>query len=343
MSRIVSRLLIFILLFSSITSFVFAKEIIKQSDPLTLGKGSLNFLVLSDWGRDGMTNKDKKAVGQVIVEKQLGETAQEVDASFIVTCGDNFHGHGVPSSTDSLWLMNFENVYTASSLMIPWYITLGNHDYEGNVDAELEYAKTSKRWIEPARYYSFTKKLSGSTQVLFVILDSTPFVEEYINQKDDGHHVSGQKIAVQMVWCDSVLSASKANWKFVFFHHPAYSASSTHGSTREIQRVFVPLFEKYHVNACFSGHDHDLQHSRPDSATVEYFGCGGGSENRPAGSAYFTKYSVGSLGFCVVSMTSNIARISFVNEAGQQLYTYNIHNERYPSLSTNSKNYHSKN
>ena len=340
MSRIVSRLLIFILLFSSITSFVFAKEIIKQSDPLTLGKGSLNFLVLSDWGRDGMTNKDKKAVGQVIVEKQLGETAQEVDASFIVTCGDNFHGHGVPSSTDSLWLVNFENVYTAPSLLIPWYITLGNHDYEGNVEAELEYAKTSKRWIEPARYYSFTKMLSGSTQVLFVILDSTPFVDEYINQKDDGHHVSGQKTAVQMVWCDSVLRTSTAKWKFVFFHHPAYSASSTHGSTREIQRVFVSLFEKYHVNACFSGHDHDLQHSRTDSATVEYFGCGGGSENRPAGHAYFTKYSVGSLGFGVVSVKSSIARISFVNEAGQQLYSYEIHNAGHQSLTANAVNHH---
>ena len=343
MARPLTRFMIFLLHCSIISSIVFSQEVIKKSDPLTLGKGSLNFLVLSDWGREGMSPKDKKAEGQVVVAKQLGETAQQVGASFIVTCGDNFHGHGVPSSTDSLWIVNFENVYTASSLMIPWYITLGNHDYEGNVEAELEYAKTSKRWIEPARYYSFTKKISGSTQVLFVILDSSPFVEEYINQKDDGHHLNGQKIAVQLVWCDSVLSTSTASWKFVFFHHPAYSASSKHGSTREIQRVFVPLFEKYHVNACFSGHDHDLQHSRPDSATVEYFGFGGGSENRPAGHAYFTKYSVGSLGFGVVSMTSSIARISFVNEAGQQLYTYEIHNATRHSLSMKTVKHHETN
>ena len=271
-----------------------------------------------------MTSKDKKAAGQVIVEKQLSETAQEVDASFIVTCGDNFHGHGVPSSTDSLWIVNFENVYTASSLMIPWYITLGNHDYEGNVEAELEYAKTSKRWIEPARYYSFTKNISKSTRALFVILDSSPFVDEYMNQKNDGHHVAGQKIALQWRWCDSVLSSSTASWKFVFFHHPAYSASSKHGSTLEIQRAFVPLFEKYHVNACFSGHDHDLQHSRPDSATVEYFGCGGGSETRPAGQAAFTKYSNASLGFGVVSLTQHTMRFSFVNDKGEQIYQYEI-------------------
>ncbi len=236
-----------------------------------------------------------------------------------------FSWNGVSSSTDSLWKVNFENVYNAKSLMIPWYIALGNHDYAGNADAELEYAKTSKRWVEPARYFSFTKKLHGSTRVLFVILDSSPFVEEYINEKSDGHHVSGQKIAVQLRWCDSVLSSSSASWKFVFFHHPAYSASSKHGSTVEIQRAFVPLFEKYHVDACFSGHDHDLQHSRPDDATVEYFGCGGGSETRPAGQAPFTKYSNASLGFGVASLTQSTIRFSFVNENGEQIYVYDMH------------------
>ena len=209
--------------------------------------------------------------------------------------------------------------------MIPWYIALGNHDYEGNAEAELEYAKTSKRWIEPARYFSFTKRLHGSTAALFVILDSSPFVEEYINQKGDGHHVNGQQTATQVIWCDSVLRTSNAAWKFVFFHHPAFSASSKHGSTKEIQRAFVPLFEKYHVNACFSGHDHDLQHSRPDSATVEYFGCGGGSETRPAGQAPFTKFSVASLGFGVASLTQNTMRFSFVDDKGEQIYKYEIH------------------
>ncbi|MGD1045449.1 MAG: metallophosphoesterase [Bacteroidota bacterium] len=343
MSRTLTRLLILGIICSIITSFVFSQDPVNKSNQLSFGNKSLNFLVLSDWGREGSKDKakDKKAAGQVKVAQQLAATAEEVKASFVVTCGDNFHGKGVSSVTDSLWQENFENVYTAKSLMIPWYIALGNHDYEGNADAELEYAKTSKRWIEPARYYSFTKKLSGSTQVLFVILDSSPFVEEYINQKDDGHHLSGQKIAVQWQWCDSVLSISTATWKFVFFHHPAYSASSTHGSTVEIQRTFVPLFEKYHVNACFSGHDHDLQHSRPDSATVEYFGCGGGSETRPAGQAAFTKYSNASLGFGVVSISQRTMRFSFVDDKGEQIYHYEIYRSE-SSLATVHKTHDSR-
>ncbi len=184
----------------------------------------LNFLVISDWGRDGINDTNKKTPGQLKVAKQLGITAKEINTSFVITCGDNFHGKGVSNVTDPLWKVNFENVYTDKALMIPWYITLGNHDNEGNVEAELEYAKTSMRWTEPARYYSFTKKLSDSSTALFVVLDSSPFIQEYQNQKKDGHHVKGQDTALQIHWCDSVLSSSNAKWKFVFFHHPAYSS-----------------------------------------------------------------------------------------------------------------------
>jgi hypothetical protein len=122
-----------------------------------------------------------------------------------------------------------------------------------------------------------------------------------------------------------VLSTSNAKWKFVFFHHPAYSASSKHGSTKEVQNTFVPLFEKYHVDACFSGHDHDLQHSHPENSTIEYFGTGGGSETRPVGTKDFTKFSQASLGFGAVSLTQSTMRLSFVNEKGERLYTYEIH------------------
>lgn len=295
----------------------------EKQNLLLPGNNSLNFLVISDWGRDGLNDVNKKTPGQLKVAKQFGITAKEIEASFVVTCGDNFHGKGVPSATDTLWFVNFENVYTNKSLMIPWYIALGNHDNGGNVEGELEYAKNSKRWIQPARYFSFTKTLPDSTEALFVILDSSPFIEKYYKDKEEAR-IKEQSNAVQVKWCDSVLSASKAKWKFAIFHHPAYSASSTHGSTKEIQTTFIPIFEKYHIDACFSGHDHDLQHSRPENSKIEYFGVGGGSQSRSAGHAAFTKYSFSSLGFGVVSLTQNKMRFSFVNEKGEQLYFYDI-------------------
>ena len=174
------------------------------------------------------------------------------------------------------------------------------------------------------RYYSFTKTLPDGVEALFVVLDSPPFVKEYLDEKADGHHVKGQNTAAQVRWCDSVLSVSRAKWKFAFFHHPAYSASSKHGSTKEIQETLVPLFERYRVDACFSGHDHDLQHSHPANSTVEYFGVGGGSETRPAGNKDFTKFSQSSLGFGVIFLTQQMMKFSFVSDKGEQIYTYEI-------------------
>ena len=84
------------------------------------------------------------------------------------------------------------------------------------------------------------------------------------------------------------------------------------------------MFEKYHVDACFSGHDHDLQHSCPAGSTVQYFGVGGGFEPRPVGKSDFTKFSCQSLGFGVVSLTHNSMKFSFVNSSGEQIYSYVI-------------------
>ncbi len=322
MNTIRSLILIVLLGMSAMT--LHSQSFTEKQEPLSLGKDALNFLVISDWGRDGIADTSKKTPGQLKVAKQMGATAKEFKPSFIVTCGDNFHGKGVSSVTDPLWKVNFENVYTEHSLMIPWYIALGNHDNGGKAEAELEYAKTSSRWIEPARYFSVTKKLPDSTAVLLLVLDSSPFVQEYVNEPEDGHHVKGQNVVAQVRWADSVLSASTAQWKFAVYHHPAYSASSKHGSTKEIQVLLVPLFEKYKVDACFSGHDHDLQHSRPEQSTIEYFGCGGGSETRPAGQKAFTKFSKASLGFGAVSLTRNVMRFSFVDDKGEQVYEYEI-------------------
>lgn len=50
----------------------------------------------------------------------------------------------------------------------------------------------------------------------------------------------------------------RATYLFVGGHHPVYSVGS-HGPTACIVSKVLPLLYKYHVNAYFCGHDHDLQ------------------------------------------------------------------------------------
>jgi len=98
------------------------------------------FLVLGDWGT-GSTAQRKIAV-------QMAKTAKAIGARFVISTGDNFYEDGVESVLDPQWKTSFEEVYDQPALMIPWYITLGNHDHHGNIVAQVDY--TNSRWRLPA-------------------------------------------------------------------------------------------------------------------------------------------------------------------------------------------------
>jgi hypothetical protein len=63
--------------------------------------GRLDFLVVGDWGRDGR-------FGQREVAAQMGRTASDVAAAFIISVGDNFYPDGVTSTDDPRWQSSFE-------------------------------------------------------------------------------------------------------------------------------------------------------------------------------------------------------------------------------------------
>ncbi|HSK12363.1 MAG TPA: metallophosphoesterase, partial [Phnomibacter sp.] len=100
--------------------------------------GTLNFLVIGDWGRNGEDH-------QKLVAAQMGRTATQVKADFIVSTGDNFYPSGVISEHDPLFFFSFENIYTDFSLQWDWYVTLGNHDYKSDPDAQVRYTNISRR------------------------------------------------------------------------------------------------------------------------------------------------------------------------------------------------------
>jgi tartrate-resistant acid phosphatase type 5 len=271
----------------------------------------IRFLVIGDWGRDGEGYQQK-------VANEMGKTAKQMSCNFVISTGDNFYEDGVKSVTDPQWKTSFEKIYAAPSLMIPWYVVLGNHDYRGNPQAQVEYSKTSTRWIMPARYFTVTKNIDDSTRVQFFFLDSTPFVESYRKKNNYTANVSTADTKAQVRWLDSSLAASTAQWKLVVAHHPVYSASPKHGNTMELIQEVKPLLEKYHVQAFINGHDHDLQHLK--SGTISYLTSGGGSEGRETGHNDMTLFSKGSAGFMTAVLSAKKMAIQFIDYKGKMLY-----------------------
>jgi hypothetical protein len=75
------------------------------------------------------------------------------------------------------------------------------------------------------------------------------------------------EMLAQTDWLEQDLAAASTDpdidWIIAMFHHPAYSACTNHGSTARVQKMWVPLFEKYGVDLGFSGHDHDYERTHP--------------------------------------------------------------------------------
>jgi tartrate-resistant acid phosphatase type 5 len=279
-------------------------------------KGSLEFIVLGDWGTPD-------SEGQKLVAAQMDKLAESTPIDFIVTTGDNFYGKGVQSVDDPLWESTFENVYSLPALKnIPWYVTLGNHDYMGNIHAQIEYGKGRVNWILPRTYYSKEFKIDEHASVLILFLDTSPFLEEYRATPDLYPHIEEQDIDEQIKWMDSTLIESSNTWRIAVGHHPVYSVGP-HGDTKELKNVLPQLFEQQKVQAYFAGHDHHLEHYQL-VGTTHYFISGGGSRPRRVSKRNYSQFAASSLGFTHVQVDDTCMRVRFINEEGKELYKTSI-------------------
>src|SRR5215471_1521888 len=204
---------------------------------------ALNFVVIGDWGRHGEYYQKE-------VADKLADAIVGVDASFIVSTGDNIYPSGVASEYDPSWQSAFENVYTRHATYIDWYVTLGNHDYRTNPDAEIAYTKMSQRWHMPARYFSMKKMIGHdpTKTAEFFFIDTSPFQQEYYKTNDMGPKVRTADTTAQKKWLINALQSSKATWKIVVGHHPLYTAGGRKGKTQNMINSFQGIFEKYKVD-----------------------------------------------------------------------------------------------
>jgi tartrate-resistant acid phosphatase type 5 len=273
--------------------------------------GALSFIAMGDWGRHGELNQRDVAV-------QMGKVARQLDVAFILALGDNFYPNGVQSVSDPQWRTSFEDVYTAHALHVDWYVALGNHDYNGNPQAQLDYSTISRRWRLPARYYTVRKRIAEGVVAEFFVLDTSPFIKEY--RTDVAMYaVANTDTAAQRKWLDSALAASTAEWKVVVGHHTVYSGGRR-PVLAEMEKVLVARLAKYGVAAYISGHEHRLAHIVPASSATHYLISGAGSETVPDDDATSAHFVSSRPGFFAMSLTRDSLIVQAVDYEGQMLY-----------------------
>ncbi len=220
---------------------------------------SVRAVGFGDWGYQG-SGSGFKEVGLAIARIHAA-----TPFTFGFTLGDNFYPVGVRNTKDRAWNTFWESGY--GKLGIRFFAVLGNHDYEGSPQAEIDYTKVSpsQTWRMPYRYYTF-----AAGPVRFFALDT----DENLNLRNL-HPKPWSK--EQSEWLDNQLAKfADARWKIVYGHHPVFNDGKTGGDARMVKQLF-PILKLRKADAYLCGHDHNLQHFTQEG--IEFFLVGGGGKD----------------------------------------------------------------
>ena len=249
----------------------------------------IRVLAFGDFGNGSVEQKEVAGAMQRFHQNQPFD--------FAVTLGDNFYSVGMESPTDPRWKTWWNELY--DPLGIKFYVSLGNHDW-GSADspaAEVLYTHSSPSWRLPATYYTFT---AGAVQ--FFALDTNEIPE------------------AQLTWLKQELTKSRAMWKVVYGHHPIYSAGVHQDSPRLVKQLLPVLKDR--ADIFLAGHDHDLQHLKPEGG-VHFFVSGGAGagirQPKPGPRSLFAK---GVHGFAVLEADARELKVRFFDRNLSQLYEY---------------------
>ncbi|XVF85547.1 hypothetical protein PTKIN_Ptkin17bG0126000 [Pterospermum kingtungense] len=286
--------------------------------------GSLSFLVVGDWGRRGLYNQSQVAL-------QMGIVGEKLDTDFLISTGDNFYDNGLSGVDDPAFHESFTDIYTAPSLQKQWYNVLGNHDYRGNVEAQLSpiLTKMDSRWL---CLRSFILN-AGHDMAEFFFVDTTPFVTKYFTDPED--HVYDWKAILPrkkyiknlLMEVESALRESTAKWKIVVGHHTIKSAGH-HGNTDELAIHLLPILQAYDVDLYINGHDHCLEHISSSDSPIQFLTSGGGSKAWRGDVNWWNpqemKFYHDGQGFMSVEMTQTEVDIKFYDVFGNVLHKWSI-------------------
>ena len=206
------------------------------------------FLSIGDWGGASI---NEHAQATHAVAAALEKVATATSPQLVVNTGDNFYWCGLVDAQDKQVQTDWVDTYTTPALKhLPWYNSLGNHEYGYNVSAQIALADAYPTWILPARYYAKRVEIgSTGSYMSLIVLDTTPCTAAYRSDdpkewdpcstefptcslndgnddfegKCDFHaNVATQDCQAQFAWFQKALAAVPAeDWLVVVGHSPA--------------------------------------------------------------------------------------------------------------------------
>ncbi len=206
--------------------------------PLFDRASSIRFLAV---GRQGYGNLSTERIAA-----SMERVAREAPTHGVLYLGDNFYPKGVRSVDDPQWQYKFERLYAGKYLGgMPFFAVVGNHDAEGVVDAQLEYARGrfgSARWQMDGPFYvrDFGRS-NGNVLARAVFLDTVALLRDP---------------TAQLQFLEAAFGPGcPATWRIVVGHYGFRSLTNEPYTRRLTLSHLLPELQALAVDLCVTAND----------------------------------------------------------------------------------------
>jgi hypothetical protein len=249
----------------------------------TAVNSNAGFLSVGDWGSASLGGYHlRNAIGTADAMKAYIANGRGSGASvsFVLNTGDNFYYCGIQNTSDAQITEDYTALF--GGMGVPWYHSLGNHDYGFSPEAQLRLNETIPEWIMDDRYYHRRVVLPGGgsdddrndIRVNIIVLDTNPCVRDYrgtdrrrwdpcgteypdcspIAEPCRFHeNILSQDCDTQLSWAKGVFAnIPDGEWVFVVGHHKAEEINVADFQSTILDNPRVHLY--------LNGHNHNLEH-----------------------------------------------------------------------------------
>lgn len=179
------------------------------------------------------------------VQKDVAEALADSGCNAIWHTGDIIYPDGISSDKDPRFITNFLQPFEkAFDKEIPFFLTLGNHDYKKEPKSYLKIAKNNSLIVYPNNYY-----VKSYGRICIFALDTTIFDKLYLFYKRKEQTSWLREIKEEMY--------SDCNLSIAVAHHPLFSSGDRKKATPQLSRFLEKnIFGTFDLY--ISGHNHVL-------------------------------------------------------------------------------------
>lgn len=193
---------------------------------------------------------------------------------------------------------------------IPFYLTVGNHDYKGDPAVYLEVAKDYPSIYHPSNFY--TKQFG---KLCFFALDTTIFDKLYYFYKRGS----------QIRWLAEEVERMKDQCEFsiAVAHHPLFSSGDRDRANPQLA-IFLENYVFGTFDIFITGHNHVLADEGDHKKTLQLISATGAL---PGGSPLETdkgKFNIETPGYLRMTIDGNTARYEFISAEDNEILWSNI-------------------